>query len=64
LAVPQVLLSGDHADIRRWRLGQAVGRTWLRRPDLVAKQALTAEAAQALNEFLAARKVGEPVDGR
>jgi tRNA (guanine37-N1)-methyltransferase len=64
LAVPQVLLSGDHADIRRWRLKQAVGRTWLRRPDLVAKEALTAEAAQALNEFLAARKVGEPVDGR
>jgi tRNA (guanine37-N1)-methyltransferase len=64
LAVPQVLLSGDHADIRRWRLEQAVGRTWLRRPDLLAKQALTAEVAEVLNEFLAARKVGEPVDGR
>jgi tRNA (guanine37-N1)-methyltransferase len=64
LAVPQVLLSGDHADIRRWRLEQAVGRTWLRRPDLIVKEALTAEAVQVLNEFLAAHKVGEPVDGR
>jgi len=64
LTVPQVLLSGDHADIRRWRLKQAVGRTWLRRPDLIVKEELTAEAAEVLNEFLAARKVGEPVEGR
>jgi tRNA (guanine37-N1)-methyltransferase len=64
LAVPQVLLSGDHADIRRWRLEQAVGRTWLRRPDLIVKEELTAEAAEVLNEFLANRKVGEPVEGR
>ena len=64
LAVPQVLLSGDHADIRRWRLEQAVGRTWLRRPDLIVKEELTAEAAEVLNEILAARKVGEPVEGR
>jgi tRNA (guanine37-N1)-methyltransferase len=60
LKVPQVLLSGDHADIRRWRLGQAVGRTWLRRPELLAKEALTAEAAEALREFLASHKAGEP----
>jgi tRNA (guanine37-N1)-methyltransferase len=64
LTVPQVLLSGDHADIRRWRLKQAVGRTWLRRPDLIVKEELTAEVAEVLNEFLAARKVGEPVEGR
>jgi tRNA (guanine37-N1)-methyltransferase len=64
LAVPQVLLSGDHADIRRWRLEQAVGRTWLRRPDLIVKEELTAEAAEVLSEFLADRKVGEPVEGR
>ncbi len=64
LAVPQVLLSGDHADIRRWRLEQAVGRTWLRRRDLIVKEDLTAEAAELLNEFLAGRKVGGPVDGR
>jgi tRNA (guanine37-N1)-methyltransferase len=60
LAVPQVLLSGDHADIRRWRLEQAVGRTWLRRPDLIVREALTAEAAQVLDELLAGRKAGEP----
>jgi tRNA (guanine37-N1)-methyltransferase len=34
-AVPEVLLSGDHQAIRRWRLKQALGRTWLRRPDLL-----------------------------
>jgi tRNA (guanine37-N1)-methyltransferase len=64
LTVPQVLLSGDHADIRRWRLREAVGRTCVRRPDLLAKEELTAEAAQILKEFLAARKDGEPVEER
>lgn len=34
-SVPQVLLSGDHKAIQRWRLKQALGRTWLRRPDLL-----------------------------
>lgn len=37
--VPAVLLSGDHAAIRRWRLQQSLGRTWLRRPDLLGKLA-------------------------
>jgi tRNA (guanine37-N1)-methyltransferase len=64
LKVPQVLLSGDHADIRRWRLTQAVSRTWLRRRDLIVKEALPADAVEVLDEFLAARKVGEPADGR
>ncbi|HSY07603.1 MAG TPA: tRNA (guanosine(37)-N1)-methyltransferase TrmD [Steroidobacteraceae bacterium] len=64
LAVPQVLLSGDHADIRRWRLAQAVARTWLRRPDLIAKEELTAEAGEALHKLLAARKAGEPAEER
>ena len=53
-AVPAVLLSGNHADIGRWRLQQAVVRTWLRRPDLIARQGLTAEAQRLLSEFLAA----------
>jgi tRNA (guanine37-N1)-methyltransferase len=35
--VPQVLQGGHHADIQRWRLKQAVARTWLRRPDLIAR---------------------------
>ena len=60
--VPQVLSSGRHADIRRWRLKQAVARTWLRRPDLIAAHALGAEASGLLNEFLAERAArGEPV---
>ena len=40
-AVPQVLLSGNHADIARWRLQQAVARTWQRRPDLIVKHGLS-----------------------
>jgi len=55
LGVPQVLLSGHHADIRRWRLSQAVARTWQRRPDLIVKHGLGPEASRLLNEFLAAR---------
>jgi tRNA (guanine37-N1)-methyltransferase len=58
LTVPQVLLSGNHADIRRWRLGQAVARTWQRRPDLIAAHTLAPEASRLLNEFLTARAVG------
>lgn len=56
--VPPVLLSGNHADIRRWRLAQAVQRTWLRRPDLIAAHPLSPEAGRLLNEFLAARASG------
>jgi tRNA (guanine37-N1)-methyltransferase len=55
LAVPEVLLSGNHADIRRWRLAQAVARTWMRRPDLIAANELAPEARRLLNEFLSAR---------
>jgi tRNA (guanine37-N1)-methyltransferase len=58
LAVPPVLLSGNHADIHRWRLAQSVARTWLRRPDLIAANALAPEASRLLNEFLTARAVG------
>jgi tRNA (guanine37-N1)-methyltransferase len=59
LKVPEVLQSGDHAAIRRWRLKQALGRTWLRRPDLLAQLALTGEQSQLLNEFLADRLLVE-----
>ena len=51
--VPPVLLGGDHEAIRRWRLKQALGRTWLRRPELLAKRALTDEERQLLAEFKA-----------
>lgn len=57
--VPQVLLNGNHAEIRRWRLQQALGRTAERRPDLLARLLddglLTAEERQLLDEYLAAR---------
>jgi tRNA (guanine37-N1)-methyltransferase len=54
--VPQVLQGGHHADIQRWRLKQAVARTWMRRPDLIARGGLAADAAQLLDEFLAERE--------
>ncbi|MDH5648761.1 MAG: tRNA (guanosine(37)-N1)-methyltransferase TrmD [Gammaproteobacteria bacterium] len=50
-AVPEVLLSGDHEAIRRWRIQQSLGRTWLRRPDLLAQLALTEEQQQLLERF-------------
>ncbi len=51
LAVPPVLLSGDHAAIRRWRLKQALGRTAERRPDLLARLALDGERRALLAEY-------------
>lgn len=50
-AVPDVLLSGNHEKIRRWRLKQALGRTWQRRPDLLEGRALSREEAELLAEF-------------
>lgn len=52
-AVPQVLLSGNHAAIQRWRTKQALGRTWQRRPDLLARLQLTKEQRKLLDEFVA-----------
>jgi tRNA (guanine37-N1)-methyltransferase len=49
--VPEVLLSGHHENIRRWRLKQALGRTWLRRPDLLAARSLNEEETRLLEEF-------------
>lgn len=51
LKVPEVLLSGHHEQIRRWRLKQALGRTWLRRPELIAARQLSAEEMKLLEEF-------------
>lgn len=56
--VPAVLLSGHHANIRRWRLKQSLGRTWLRRPDLLAARRLDQEEQKLLEEFQ--RECGEP----
>jgi tRNA (guanine37-N1)-methyltransferase len=49
--VPEVLLSGNHAKITRWRMQQALGRTWLRRPDLLDRIELNAEQEALLEEF-------------
>ncbi len=54
--VPAELLSGDHDRIRRWRLQQALGRTWLRRPDLLDAIELDAEQKRLLEEFIAERE--------
>ncbi len=51
MEVPPVLLSGNHAEIYRWRLKQSLGRTWLRRPELLENLALTEEQARLLTEF-------------
>ena len=50
-AVPQQLLSGNHEEIRRWRLKQALGQTWLRRPDLLERKLLNEEEQSLLKEF-------------
>lgn len=49
--VPEVLLSGNHEKIRRWRLKQALGRTWRRRPELIEQRPLDREEASLLEEF-------------
>ena len=50
--VPEVLVSGNHAAIARWRRKQALGRTWIRRPDLVDEKSLSREDRQLLEEYL------------
>ena len=50
-SVPDVLLSGNHANIERWRMKQALGRTWQRRPDLLKKKKLSAEQEYLLQQF-------------
>jgi tRNA (guanine37-N1)-methyltransferase len=49
--VPEVLLSGHHENIRRWRLKQSLGRTWVRRPELLAARKLSEEEERLLTEF-------------
>jgi tRNA (guanine37-N1)-methyltransferase len=59
LRVPEVLLSGNHAAIERWRLKQALGRTRQRRPDLLARLELSTQQARLLEEFEQERKAAE-----
>ena len=58
-SVPEVLMSGDHKRIRRWRLKQSLARTRKRRPDLLAHRSLTAEEAQLLTEISGEEQCGE-----
>ncbi|MCF6282963.1 MAG: tRNA (guanosine(37)-N1)-methyltransferase TrmD [Candidatus Polarisedimenticolaceae bacterium] len=55
MAVPPALLGGNHKAIRCWRLQQALGRTWLRRPDLLQERELTAEEQNLLDDFIRIR---------
>ena len=57
--VPPVLLSGNHAAIQRWRTKQALGRTWLRRPDLLAKLQLSEEQRKLLDEYMREHRASE-----
>lgn len=50
--VPEVLQSGDHRAIERWRMKQALGRTWLRRPDLLEQMSLDSDQQTLLEEFI------------
>jgi tRNA (guanine37-N1)-methyltransferase len=50
-SVPAVLMSGHHAEIERWRLKQALGRTWLRRPDLLERHGMSEAERKLLEEF-------------
>jgi len=55
--VPAVLLGGDHAAIARWRLKQSLGRTWERRPELLASRDLTETERELIDEYRAEKKV-------
>lgn len=59
MLVPDVLLSGNHAEIRRWRLQQSLGQTALRRPDLMASRTLSKEEFRLLGKFQQAEKKPE-----
>jgi tRNA (guanine37-N1)-methyltransferase len=52
LGVPKVLLSGDHKEIEKWRLKQALGKTWLKRPELLQKIQLNKLQQSLLEEFI------------
>jgi len=60
--VPEVLLSGDHARIERWRAKQALGLTWQRRPDLLARLALSAHQQALLDEYIAELEAADGAD--
>ncbi|MBR0385237.1 MAG: tRNA (guanosine(37)-N1)-methyltransferase TrmD, partial [Erysipelotrichaceae bacterium] len=54
--VPEVLLSGHHEKIRRWRLYESLRKTWLQRPDLLEKHQFTDEEREMLEDIKAEMK--------
>ena len=62
IQVPAVLLGGDHGAIERWRRRESLGRTWLRRPDLLTRRALSPKDQALLDEFIEAQRRGHPGD--
>ncbi len=56
LPVPEVLLGGNHQAIRSWRMQQSLGRTWLRRPELLESRGLTDEERRLLDAFIDTHK--------
>jgi tRNA (guanine37-N1)-methyltransferase len=56
LEVPEILMSGNHQMIERWRLKQALGRTWQKRPDLLANKKLSELEQNLLAEFIRENK--------
>ncbi len=56
VSVPEVLLSGDHGEVRRWRLQQKLGATWRKRPDLLAAREMTEEEQRLLAEYRAGKQ--------
>ena len=61
-AVPEVLLGGDHGAVARWRRRQALGRTWQRRPDLLAARPLGVDDRRLLGEFIADTRIADTVE--
>ena len=60
LTVPEVLLSGDHRAIQRWRLKQALEKTWRQRPDMLSRRPLDRERQELLLELI--RELDQDVD--
>ena len=56
MEIPDVLRSGNHELIRRWRLQQSLGRTWQRRPDLLENRQMSAEETELLKAYIAAHE--------
>ena len=61
--VPEVLLSGNHAEIARWRRAQALERTWRRRPDMLARLSLSEADRKVLARLEAEQEAADDADG-